>query len=188
MRSMPHLIVNSITDSVMASAVADMSLDMSVSNYVRLDRMSLPDIYREGSDFSKGLAVLKQGDVYIVSTGAMTHMALEVSEELAKKGPEVGVIDAFSFPIPVDELVKAIDGTERIITLEEHFLPGGLGSAVAEVLADQGIVIPIHRIGLSHEKGYCYRYGGRDEIREYYGLDKPSVAQRVNAFLGSPQA
>jgi transketolase len=56
-----------------------------------------------------------------------------------------------------------IDGAKRIITLEEHFLPGGLGSAVCEILNDNGVSIPVKRLGLDINAGYkhCYKYGGR---------------------------
>ena len=98
MRSMPNIIINSISDSVMAEAVALMSCQMKVANYVRLDRLTLPSLYKKGEDFSQGIAVLKKGDSYIVSTGSMVHVALEVARQLKKKGLHVGVIDAYTIP------------------------------------------------------------------------------------------
>ncbi len=183
MRSMPNIIINSISDSVMAEAVALMSCQMKVANYVRLDRLTLPSLYKKGEDFSQGIAVLKKGDSYIVSTGSMVHVALEVARQLKKKGLHVGVIDAYTIPLQEKNLISAIKGTKKLIALEEHFLAGGLSSAVCEALQDHGVVIPVLRIGLDPHKGYCYKYGGREIIRKYYGIDAASVTKKVLTFL-----
>jgi len=184
MRALPNLVINSISDSVMAAAFADISCDMRTTNYVRLDRMALPDIYRKDNDFSKGLAVLKESkDYYIVSTGSMVHVALSVARRLAKKKVNIGVIDVYSIPVNEKGFVKAIKTAKKLITLEEHFLPGGFGSAICEVLYDSHHLIPVKRLGLTIEKGYCYKYGGRNIIREYYGLNEDAVCKEVSTFI-----
>ena len=184
MRSMPRIGVNSITDRVMASAFATLSCRMKSTNYVRLERQVLPDLYDENSDFSKGLSVLKDSkDCYIISTGSMTHVSLKIAEKLETEGISVGCIDLFTFPINSDLLVEKVKGVKKLITLEEHFLPGGLGSAVCEVLMDNEILIPVKRIGLSTEKKYCYKYGGREVIRSYYGLDYKGIERQIGKFL-----
>lgn len=180
MRSMPNITINSVTDSVMAADLAESSCSISNSNYVRLDRQPLPDLYSESDSFTAGLAVLKKPtDLCIVATGCMTHTALQVAEHLATEGIEVGVIDLYTLPINEKLLLESISGVKQLITLEEHFLPGGLGSAVCEVLIDHGVMLPVKRLGLPLEKQYCYEYGGRDVIREYYGLSDDAVLQAV---------
>ena len=180
MRILPNMTVNNITDSVMASAFAEMSCKMTSPNYIRLDREVLPNIYKEGSDFSLGLAVLRQSnDICIVTTGNMVHRALEVSNELRNQSVEVGVIDLYRLPINEKLFLEAVDGVKRIITLEEHTIPGGMGSTVAEVLTDNNKFIPLKRLGLDCRKGYYYKYGGRKNIQSLYGLDKESLVKKV---------
>jgi len=183
MRSMPDIVINSISDSTMAAAIAEMSTKMERANYVRLDRLVLPTLYSEGEDFSSGVSTLKQGDVYIAATGGMAHVALEAAEKLSKDGMNVGVIDVYTIPINEKNFIEAIGGSQKLIALEEHFVSGGFTSAVCEVLQDNGVIIPVKRIGLSMDKGYCYEYGGRDVIRQHYGIDADSVAQKINEFL-----
>ena len=113
----------------------------------------------------------------------MTHVSLKIAEKLETEGISVGCIDLFTFPINSDLLVEKVKGVKKLITLEEHFLPGGLGSAVCEVLMDNEILIPVKRIGLSTEKKYCYKYGGREVIRSYYGLDYKGIERQIGKFL-----
>ena len=180
MRILPNLTVNNITDSQMAAAFADISYRMKSPNYVRLAREALPNVYQEGDDFSKGLTVLKEGkDICIVATGNMVHRVLEVAEDLKKYNVTAKVIDLYTFPINEKMFLEAIEDAQKIVTIEEHTLPGGMGGAVAEVLADNQKFIPLKRIGLDLRKGYCYKYGGRESIRSLLGLDKDSIVKAI---------
>ncbi len=183
-RAMPDITIHSITDSVMASAFAELSCTMQTANYIRLDRQVMPNIYRENTDFTAGISVLKENkNTYIISTGCMTHMAIDIAYRLEKQKMQVGVIDVYTLPINDRLLLEALKGVRKIITLEEHFLPGGLGSALCEILNDNNLFIPVKRLGLSTSRGYCYKYGGREAIRNYYGADKDSVEAKIKEFL-----
>lgn len=185
MRSMPNITINSVTDSVMAAAVAESSCCMSNTNYVRLDRQPLPNIYPETAAFSDGLAILrKPTDLCIIATGSMTHTALKVADRLAADNISAGVIDLYTLPINEPLLLEYIRGVKKLVTLEEHFLAGGLGSAVCEVLADHGVQLPVKRLGLPLAKQYCYEYGGRDIIREYYNLGDQDIFDTIRNFCG----
>jgi transketolase len=180
LRIFPNLRIHNISDSVMARAFADISCKLTCPNYVRMDRKILPVIYDSDTDFSVGLTVLVPGsDVYIVATGNMVHRALEISEDLKNNGINAGVIDVYTFPINEEVFVDKVKNVEQIVTLEEHTLPGGLGSAVCEVLSDHRLLKPVKRIGMNFKKGYCYKYGGRDNIQSLYGLDKKSIVKNV---------
>jgi len=185
MRSIPNVTVHSITDSIMATACAETSCSISNANYVRIDRQVLPDIYKSDADFSAGINLLKEGkDFAIISTGTMAHAALKAANELAKDGYDVRVIDLHTFPVNASNLLKTLSGVSKLATVEEHFMPGGLGSAVCEVLADNEILIPIKRLGLPHDKSYCYEYGGREALRGYYGMDYGSMINNLRHFFG----
>jgi len=180
MRALPNLTMTSLTDSAMTTAFADISCKMNHPNYLRLDRGLEPDIYKNGDDFSAGLSILRKSkDVYIIATGNMVHRALEVSDELKKLSVNAGVIDLYTLPVNQKLLLEAVNGAKKIITLEEHFLEGGMGSAVLEVLADNNKLISVQRFGLSLKKGYCYKYGGRENIQSLYGLDAKSLVKAI---------
>lgn len=182
MRSMPHVQIQSVSDSVMSAAMPRLCCELTTTRYIRLDRLILPAIYNESTDFKQGFALLREGKNYIVATGSMVHVALEIAEKTAKDKVSLGVIDAYQFPL-AQEIASVVKDSACVISLEEHFLAGGLGSAVCELLQDQGVVIPVKRIGIPHEKEYCYEYGGRKAIREYYGIDEQSVLEKVKAVL-----
>jgi len=185
MRSMPNITVHSITDSIMASKIAEISCDFNHTNYVRLDRHTPPDIYNDNYDFTQGFSVLMEGDgSYIISTGIMTHQALKIAERLKESGINIGVIDLYTLPINEKPFVETVKSANKLVSLEEHFLPGGLGSSILEELNDNSISIPVKRLGLSIKDGYCYRYGGREDIRNYYKLDESNIEEKIKGFIG----
>ena len=180
LRILPNLTIHNMTDSVMARAFADISCTMEGPNYVRLDRETLPALYKKTADFTHGLTVLARGsDLCIVATGNMVHRALALRRTLKDEGVKAGVIDLFTLPIPEAPFIEGIGKAKRIVTLEEHTLPGGLGGAVCEVLADRGILKPVKRFGMDFRTGYCYRYGGRERIQQLYGLDEETILKSI---------
>jgi transketolase len=184
MRSMPNITTNNITDSVMAEAYAEICCNATNTQYIRLDREPLPNIYPAGASFKEGFSVLREGaDCFILATGNMSHIACEMAEGL-KDRAKIGVIDVYRYPLN-PALLDALKSAKRIVTLEEHFLPGGLGSAVCELLCDSGRQLPIKRFGLDHSHGYCYTYGGRNLLRNYYGISNETVAKEIAAYFAS---
>lgn len=183
MRILPNMTVFSPADSVMAAELAEMACQTPGPNYVRLDREILPDIYSPGTSFADGLANLKAGqDVCFIATGNMVHRALEVAEKLKEHSVDAGVIDLYRIrPINRELLLSALAPANRIVTLEEHLLSGGMGSAVAELLVDNGKMIPLKRIGIPDK--YYYAYGSRNDIQSLCGLDADSITKTILAWL-----
>lgn len=180
LRILPKLVILNASDCVMARAFADITTTLKRPTYVRLDRQSLPVLYAEGTDFSSGLHVHAKGKgICIVATGNMVHRALEARKALAAKGKDVGVIDVYQLPINEASFLNAVSKYQTLVTLEEHNLKGGLGSAVCEVLADHVQPKRVKRLGMDFTDGYCYKYGGRDNIQKLYGLDLASVVKTV---------
>lgn len=182
-RVLPNMTILSPSDSIMAAKFARMSCKMSGPNYVRLDREILPLIYKQDTSFSDGLTNLKAGkDVCIISTGNMVHRAIEVSNKLKEHSINAGVIDLYRIrPINEELLLNSIGQSKRIVTLEEHLLTGGMGSAVAEILIDNGKTTPLKRIGIQDK--YYYAYGGRNNIQSLCGLDTDSVTKTTLEWL-----
>jgi transketolase len=148
---------------------------MDTPNYVRCDRHIRRDIYSLDDNLSNGFNVLKDGtDGYFVSTGIMTDEALKHCDD------KVGVIDLHTIPCNEKELCKLIQD-KKVITLEEHFLPGGLGSYVLEIISDNQINTEVKRLGLKQE--YIYRYGGRQDNWDYHGLNEKNIVKVKDEFL-----
>jgi len=190
MRSFPNMNIYNITDNVMAEAVVGICCRSNAVNYVRLDKDANQDIYgtNYGTNylFLDGIAqLIREEEIILISSGVMTYTALKVVGFLYEKGMSIGIIDIFRFPINTPIFLEMIKKTKKLITLEEHFLAGGLGSAVCEILVDNGITIPLRRIGMEMSDGYkfCYKYGGRDIIRKHYGIDAVSVEEKIMNFL-----
>lgn len=184
LRVLPNLRIYSVSDTQTAAEVGRLSCRASYPIYVRLDRAPLPNIYASPPDFEKGFEIIAEGDEgWIVSTGYMTHKALRVSKDLAKDGRRVGVIDIICIPFASAQLLETVRRARRLFVLEEHFLPGGLGGAIAECMAGSDISVPITRLGLDRELGYSYVYGGRERILAGYGLSDQAVAGRIRNDL-----
>ena len=183
MRALPNMTIFNSSDSVMAAKFAEMTCDISGPHYVRLDRGKLPPLYNQDSDFSAGLTSFKTGkDICIVATGNMVHRAFEIADRLAGHSIEAGVVDLYRLkPINENLLLKSIEPSKRIVTLEENLMNGGMGSAVAEVLADNDRPMPLKRIGLPDK--YFFAYGGRQNLQTLGGLDADSITKAILKWL-----
>ena len=180
MRSIPNIKVHSPADSSTAASLAQISYDDPSPQYIRFDRTGIPDLYSNKKvDFKNGLIQVKDGeDLCIIATGIMVHQALEVASELQQEGIKAGVIDLHRIkPITKDLLMKHIQGYLQIVTIEEHLLAGGMGSAIAEIFADEGITTPLLRIGQNDK--FVFELGGRQEIWKTHGLDVAGILKQI---------
>ena len=127
----------------------------------------------------KGIVLREGTDVTLVATGLMVGTVLEVAEELSRVGISAEVINIHTIkPIDVDLLVTAAQKTGRVVTVEEHSVIGGLGSAVCKALSEHAPV-PVKVIGVEDTFGES---GPALEVLSKYGLDKASVLTKVQEF------
>ena len=185
MASCPGLEIWSPSDPMTAAAMAQLSYETPIPKYIRLDRDPLPDL--QGSldgALQSGIRKVTTGpcDVLIVTTGIMTHQAMKVAAALAGE-IGVGVLDVLRIaPFPADELKYYMRRYSRpVVTLEEHFLHGGLGSIVASVITDGPMSRDLLRIGVPEK--YTFESGGRQTIWRNYGLDVDSLVSRIRDWL-----
>jgi len=183
MRSLPNMEIYSPSDSNTARGLVDISMKSSSPIYIRLDREKLPILYNEKDDFSIGFKSIKNGkDICILATGIMTHVALDVAEELKKENLDTKVIDIYRLkPINIKELVKEIIDIKKIITLEEHSINGGLGSIIAEIFADFNVKKELKRIGI--EDKFLFAYGSRKKLHIDSGIDKKSIIKKIKEWI-----
>ena len=184
MRALPGMTILSPSDSVLAKACAHISHELPGPKYIRLDRTGLPLIYREDeTNFSAGLTHLRKGkDVCIVATGRMVKRALDVAERLAEESVEASIVDLYRIkPLNKELLLKIIGDSTRVATLEEHFVIGGLGSLVAELMVEENVRKPLKKFGIPDS--FCREYGSRDHLLSLYELDLQSVSRAISAWI-----
>lgn len=155
MRGIPEVTVIEPVDTIMLADVLRQTKDMYGVFYIRLSRKKSEQIYESGSTFTIGKAVtLKEGnDVTIIATGIMVADAMIAADALMKEGISARVLNMFTLkPIDIEAVVKAAKETGAMVTAENHNVINGLGSAVAEVLAEHHPV-PLERVGVKDEFG-----------------------------------
>lgn len=188
MRSIAGCEVLTVGDTATARLAARRSCSHPALRYVRLDRAFLPDVHADGDDrpWDDGIVEVAPGKgTLVLANGYMLQRALEVRAQLAGSGPPPAVADFFRVaPIRRDVLRSICGPFDRIVTIEEHFLSGGSGGALAEALADSGILKPLLRIAIPDH--YRFDNGGRKHLLEIVGLGVPSMADRVRSFATNP--
>lgn len=156
--------------------------------YIRLTgEPGMPVVY--GSDFEymigKPIVLKEGGDILIIATGSMVSSALSVADEMETKGIGSAVIDQHTIkPFDANALKEHSEGKKLIVSMEEHSLIGGLGSAVAEYMADNNVNIPLLRIGMDdvYVKAGSYPY-----VKKEYHMDNESIISRIEKKLESLQ-
>jgi transketolase len=178
MRSLPNMTIFNASSNNMARNLAHFTYKTTGPTYIRLDREQgeLPVLIQE---LRTGQAWIRMGDdLNIISTGYMVSRACEVAHELAKSGIAASVIDLYRLkPVELDEEILK----RPVVTLEEHFLSGGIGSIVAEVMADNNIKQPLKRFGVPD--GYSFKYGGREQLHRECGLDVETITTEIIKWL-----
>ena len=183
MRALPNLKIHNPADHVTTEGLVAMIHDDPSPQYIRFDRAGIDNIYAPGTiDPTLGVIEARRGrDLCFIATGIMVHQALKVAQDLEARGIQAGVIDICRLkPVNQELLLRYLEPYPRAVTLEEHQLAGGLGSIVAEIFLDRGVVTPTLRIG--QQDKFVFDNGGRQAIWEKHGLDRESVGARVAEF------
>lgn len=182
MRAMPGMVTVSPADDVEAAQVLRWSAAYEGPVYVRLVRDATQRLFDDSYAFEFGRAVVvREGaDVTLVSTGAETPRVVDAAELLAADGIEAHVLHVPTLkPLDVGAIVAAADRTGRVVTVEEHTIIGGLGSAVAETLSEHRPT-PLTRLGL---RDIFTESGPNDALLDLYGLSAARVAEQVRRAL-----
>lgn len=181
MRSIPNMVVISPSDDVEAKAAILAAAEYYGPVYVRLGRMGIPTIHDENYKFELGKGeLLKCGsDAAIIATGITVSMALDAAKELEKEGIKVSVVNIHTIK-PIDEelIIKVAKECDKIITIEEHSIIGGLGSTVSEVLIKK-YPVKVKMLGLNDVFGQS---GKPKELLNYYGISSEHIIEAVKKF------
>ena len=183
MRTIPGMVVINPSDDVEAKAAVKAAYDHVGPVYLRFGRLAVPVINdTEDYQFELGKAItLREGtDVTIIATGLPVSESLAAAEKLAADGISAEVINIHTIkPLDEEAVLKAAKKTGKIVTVEDHSVIGGLGSAVCDVVAREASA-KVLKIGVNDVFGES---GPAVQLIKKYGLDADSIYEKVKAFL-----
>lgn len=184
MRSLPGMTIINPADYVEAKAAVLAMADFVGPTYLRFGRLAVPVFNDEATykfEVGKGVTMKDGKDITIIATGLMVAEAVEAGKALAEMGIDARIINIHTIkPIDRDIIIKAARETGKIVTVEEHSVIGGLGSAVGDVVLEE-YPVPVIKIGVNDEFG---RSGPAKELLKEYGLTADNIVKVVKATLG----
>ena len=182
MRTIPGMTVIVPSDDIEAKAAVKAAAAMEGPVYMRFGRLAVPVINDEDYKFEIGKGkVLREGtDVAIIANGLCVAESLDAAEKLAAEGINAQVINMATVkPLDTELVLEAAKATGKVVTVEEHSVIGGLGSAVCDVLSEQ-LPTPVLKIGVNDVFGHS---GPAVELIKEFGLDGDSIAAKVKEFV-----
>lgn len=183
LRSLPNLVIICPASPMEVKKATVAAYKYEGPLYLRLGTNKEAEIYKNDYDFEIGKAVmLKDGkDIALIGTGSILKDILEISEELEHIGISARVINMHTIkPIDKEMIIRAINDIGRIVTIEDHNIIGGIGSAVAEVIAEYGRAVIFKRIGL---EGFSKGYGNYQQVKESNQLGKSYIVTQIRDLL-----
>ncbi len=178
MRTLPNMTVISPSDDIQTKWVINEISKIQGPIYVRLARIPTFKIYDENQKFEIGKMVqLGNGtDATIFATGVMVSESLKAQEQLAQEGINIRVVDVHTIkPIDKEMIIKCAKETKKIITIEDHNIIGGLGSAICEVLSEE-YPTKVIRMGMKDRFG---KSGKGEQLLKYFKMDSEAIVEKV---------
>lgn len=178
MRGLPNMTVLCTSDDTETRWAVEKISEIQGPVYVRLCRLATPVIYDENQKFEIGKAIqIGEGtDATIFATGVVVSEAIKAKEELEKQGINIRVVDVHTIkPIDKEMIVKCAKETKKLISIEDHSIINGLGTAIADVLTEE-YPCKLIKLGVKDEFG---RSGKATELLEHYGLTAKHIVEAV---------
>lgn len=182
LRTVPNMTILETGDATEVESVLDVAQSIDGPVYVRQLRGQIPRLFKEPMKFGKSRILSKGSDITLLTSGIMTEEALKVTKVLREKGVSISHLHISTHkPFVDDTVLDAIDKAKYgVIAMENHTIFGGLGSSVAELMAENGIGKRLVRIGLRD----TYAHGGSKEyLMKYYRIDAMSLVKAVETLL-----
>ena len=180
LRTLPNMTIVAPCDADEMARLIDASLHWPHPLYIRLAKGGDPIVSKSELVFEigKGIHLKNAGDVLLVTTGITAQIGLQTSESLSKENIDCGVFHMHTIkPFDYDGLFQASESVKLIITIEEHVLNGGLGSAVLEAFSDHGLEKKIIRLGIPDV--FAKKYGSQELLMSEFGLDQETIFNLV---------
>lgn len=176
-RPLPNMEIYAPGDNYEMVEIATLTSRSNKPTYIRIGRHNHPNMNKEGIELGKASVIEEGKDVALIATGNMLPVAYDFGQELKKEGKSPEIISMHTIkPIDKECILNLVDRGLKIYTFEEHTIIGGLGSAVAEVIAESRKAVEFKRIGINDE--YSHVVGSAQYIREQFGLDLKGVIEQ----------
>lgn len=184
MRGIPGMLVMSPSDAVMTDwMVRTLVEDYQGPAYVGIPRNGYENLYQAGEPFEIGKAkqIVEGKDAAVFAYGLSVYRAKKAAEQLAAEGIHVSVYDMFTLkPFDRQAVLRTARETKAIVTVEEHSILGGLGTAVLETLAEEGVLVPVRRLGIQD----CYTQSGAyEDLVTEFGIGISSIVNAVKELI-----
>lgn len=191
MRALPNMTVVAPTDADEMRRLVDASLDYPGPVYIRLAKGGDPIVSRADDGFVIGKAIMlrEPGDILLVASGVMVHRALQAADIMQANGIRCGILNMHTIkPLDKEKLLEYSNKVGLIVTIEEHSLIGGLGSAVVMLLKTTAKTCSakIHCLGIPDV--FPYQYGSQDKLMEHFGLQPHQIAANTSKYWRDCQA
>ena len=184
LRAMPNMTIICPADGNATDSAVRATVDLDGPIYFRLGRGKSDRVYDTLPEFRLGKSNLLQDghDLTVIANGILVGPAWQAAQDLAKEGVSIRVLDMQAIkPFDDEAVLAAARETGGILTVEEHNIIGGVGSCVADVLADNGVATKFRRHGIRDE---YVLVGPPLALYAHYGLDRPGIAKRIREVLG----
>jgi transketolase len=179
LRSLPELVFLSAATPLELTQMVQYAYEYEGPVYIRMGMSTEEELYTDEYKFEPGkLSKLIEGNnIAIFTTGTIAAEAYHAAEQLGAECYNIATIK----PLDTEGIINAVKDKRKVFTVEEHQLIGGIGGAIAEVLAENGVSVPLVRIGLNDR--FAHGYGTAAEIRKMNGLDRESICNRIQQHL-----
>ena len=185
MRALPNMIVVAPGDPIEAALATQAIAERSGPCYLRLVKTGDPLIHQTTPDFEVGKAItVRDGsDITLIANGGIAYNTMQAAEQLSHQGIQSRVLSMHTVkPLDVDAVLTAAWETSAIITIEEHNIIGGLGSAVSEVLAEENSPrVPFQRIGINDI--FCSQVGSQAYLQKDFSLSVEGIVNTVESLV-----
>ena len=184
LRSIPNITIISPADCGALVKTIYAAMEHNGPIYIRLTgEPGMPIVYSDDCrlEIGKANVIKDSGDIMIVATGSMVAESLNAVEELSNKGIECRVIDMHTLkPLDTDVIYERLSKVKYIITVEEHSIYGGLGSAVAECIAESGTSVKLVRMGLNDR---YYKAGSYEYMKKENGICSDDIVNTIEGLI-----
>lgn len=182
--TVPQISIYNSSDPISTKAFAQIAANVPGPKYIRIEKGVLPSLERlNHNNFDDGVSTIKEGnDIVIVSSGAILHEAIKASDIIEEaSGLSVGVLDLYRpKPLPDQKLLDLLKDAKKIITLEEGYIDCGLGSMISALMLENNMQRPFLRLGINNH--FCFEYGSRDYLLDFYNLNGEKVAESIKSW------
>lgn len=184
MRGFGHVEIYAPSCPIEAKQIIDYALRKTGPVYIRMDGKNLPNLHREDYIFKPGhVDILRQGEnIAILALGSAVHEAVSAADYLAKEGINIAVLNLSSIrPLDRKTLAQILAKFDYILTVEEHNLNGGMGSIIAETIAEEGLKAKLYRYGI--QDGHYAPAADRAFMRAAIKIDAQHIMQHIKKIL-----